>query len=96
MYLVQEELCLKQTNTFSDLEGGWRFTKDLNECVKGADAIVILTAWEEYKELDFSVFSQLMRKPSWLFDTRNVVSKSKLKGSGMNFWQIGVGICNYE
>ena len=93
---IERELCLKQTNTFSDLEGGWRFTKDLNECVKGADAIVILTAWEEYKELDFSVFSQLMRKPSWLFDTRNVVSKSKLKGSGMNFWQIGVGICNYE
>ena len=93
---IERELCLKQTNTFSDLEGGWRFTKDLNECVKGADAIVILTAWEEYKELDFSVFSQLMRKPSWLFDTRNVVPKSKLKGSGMNFWQIGVGICNYE
>ena len=93
---IERELCLKQTNTFSDLEGGWRFTKDLNECVKGADAIVILTAWEEYKELDFSVFSQLMRKPSWLFDTRNVASKSKLKGSGMNFWQIGVGICNYE
>ena len=78
------------------MEGGWRFTKDLNECVVGADAIVILTAWEEYKELDFSVFSQLMRKPSWLFDTRNVVSKNKLKGSGMNFWQIGVGTCNYE
>ena len=93
---IARELCLKQTNTFSDLEGGWRFTKDLNECVKGADAIVILTAWEEYKELDFSVFSQLMRKPSWLFDTRNVVSKSKLKGSGMNFWQIGFGTCNYE
>ena len=93
---IERELCLKQTNTFSDLEGGWRFTKDLNECVKGADAIVILTAWEEYKELDFSVFSQLMRKPSWLFDTRNVVSKSKLKGSGMNFWQIGLGTCNYE
>ena len=93
---IERELCLKQTNTFSDLEGGWRFTKDLNECVKDADAIVILTAWEEYKELDFSVFSQLMRKPSWLFDTRNVVSKSKLKGSGMNFWQIGVGTCNYE
>ena len=93
---IERELCLKQTNTFSDLEGGWRFTKDLNECVKGADAIVILTAWEEYKELDFSVFSQLMRKPSWLFDTRNVVSKSKLKGSGMNFWQIGFGTCNYE
>ena len=93
---IERELCLKQTNTFSDLEGGWRFTKDLNECVVGADAIVILTAWEEYKELDFSVFSQLMRKPSWLFDTRNVVSKNKLKGSGMNFWQIGVGTCNYE
>ena len=93
---IERELCLKQTNTFSDLEGGWRFTKDLNDCVKGADAIVILTAWEEYKELDFSVFSQLMRKPSWLFDTRNVVSKNKLKGSGMNFWQIGVGTCNYE
>ena len=95
-YQIERELCLKQANTFSNNEGEWSFTKDLNECVRDADAIVILTAWEEYKELDFSAFSELMRKPSWVFDTRNVVSKSSLKGSGMNFWQIGTGICTYE
>tara|TARA_B100000073_G_scaffold82687_1_gene63315 strand:+ start:66274 stop:67638 length:1365 start_codon:yes stop_codon:yes gene_type:complete len=93
---IERELCLEQADTFSNIEGGWSFTKNLNECVKDADAIVILTAWEEYKELDFLAFSELMRKPSWLFDTRNVVSKSKLKDSGMNFWQIGVGTYVYE
>ena len=92
---IEKELGLTQSVSFSDLEGSWRFTKNLEECVKDADAIVILTSWEEYKEFDFNSYSKLMRKPSWIFDTRKIISKDNLKGSGIKFWQIGMGTKNY-
>ena len=91
---IEKELSLGESKTFSDLEGGWCFNNNLNECVKDADAIVILTAWDEYKELDFKRLSRLMRKPPWVFDTRKIISKSSLKGTGIKFWQVGTGIWN--
>ena len=91
---IEKELGLEESKTFSDLEGGWCFNTNLNECVKNADAIVILTAWDEYKELDFKRLSKLMRKPSWVFDTRKIISKSSLRGTGIKFWQVGMGIWN--
>ena len=93
---IEKELGLKQSVSFSDLAGSWRFTKNLEECVKDADAIVILTSWEEYKEFDFNSYSKLMRKPSWIFDTRKIISKDNLKGSGIKFWQVGMGTQNYQ
>ncbi len=93
-FQIEKELDLKESDLCSTMEGSWAFSKDFKECVKEADAIVFLTDWEEYKELDFIEFSELMRKPSWVFDTRKTISKESLKDSGMNFWQIGMGISN--
>ena len=91
---IEKELCMQETKRFSDKKGGWCFNRDLNECVKDSDAIIFLTAWDEYKKLDFKKFSQLMRKPSWVFDTRKIISKNSLKGTGIKFWQVGMGNCN--
>ena len=92
---IEKELCMQESKIFSDIEGGWRFNRDLNECVKDSDAIIFLTAWDEYKELNFKKFSQLMRKPSWVFDTRKIISKNSLKGTGIKFWQVGMGNYNH-
>jgi len=91
---IEKELSSQETKRFSDKKGGWCFNRDLNECVKDSDAIIFLTAWDEYKKLDFKKFSQLMRKPSWVFDTRKIISKNSLKGTGIKFWQVGMGNCN--
>ena len=88
---IEKELGTQETKRFSDIKGGWCFSRDLNECVKDSDAIIFLTAWDEYKELNFKKFSQLMRKPSWVFDTRMIISKNSLKGTGIKFWQVGMG-----
>ncbi len=70
---------------FRDLE----FTRDTYECSKDADAIVIATEWKEYKFLDWEKISNLMRKPSWIFDTRNVIVEKDIKNLDLNFWQVG-------
>ena len=73
------------------MQGCWSFCENLNDCVKDADAIIILTAWDEYRELNFKEFSKLMRKPSWVFDTRKIISKNSLQGTEFKFWQVGMG-----
>ena len=68
----------------SNFEGRWRYTSDLNLLFKDADAIIILTEWEEYLHIKWKIMSKLMRKPSWLFDTRGIVEEEKLNGSNIN------------
>ena len=32
-----------------------------------------------------------MRKPAWVFDTRNIVDKKKVISAGINYWGLGDG-----
>ena len=43
-------------------------------------AIIILTEWEEFKNIDWEFFIKNMKKPSWIFDTRSIVNKKAKNG----------------
>ena len=60
--------------------------------MKKSDAIIVLTEWEEFSNLNWQKISQSMRKPGWVFDTRNIIQKEKIKSSDLNIWSLGVGI----
>ena len=60
----------------------------------GADAIVILTEWYDFKNIDWSNLSKLMRKPSWIFDCRDIIDFNKLKENDLNIWKLGHGFSN--
>tara|TARA_Y100000589_G_scaffold329778_1_gene377416 strand:- start:2292 stop:3680 length:1389 start_codon:yes stop_codon:yes gene_type:complete len=64
---------------------------NIDKAVIDADAVLILTDWEEYKNLDFKLFSNIMRKPAWVFDTRSVININNIKKTDLNFWKIGYG-----
>ena len=67
------------------------FCDDIYEAACDADAIVIITEWQEYKNLDWSYLSNIMRSPSWVFDTRGIVDKKTFEEKGINLWMIGDG-----
>ena len=69
----------------------WRYFIDIYESIKGSDAIVITTEWNEFIYLDWKKIYSLMRKPAWVFDTRVILDKVKVKESGLNFWGVGDG-----
>ena len=71
--------------------GTWNFTKELKDAFKNSDAIIILTEWEEYLDINWNEVSLLMRKPSWLFDTRGIVDTRNIKETNLNFWKVGRG-----
>lgn len=54
----------------------------------GADALLILTEWNEYRSLDLLRIKSLMKNP-YIFDTRNVLDKSELVELGFKFDLIG-------
>ena len=79
-------------NEKSDLEdGGWIFKNNYLDASIDSDAIVILTEWEEFNNLDWEEISSCMRKPSWVFDTRSIIKLDKLKNSDLKFWGVGYG-----
>ena len=61
------------------------------EAVVNTDAIIILTDWEEFYDLNLEAIYDLMRPPCWIFDTRNVIDVKKAKSYGFNVWKLGNG-----
>ena len=59
--------------------------------LRGADAVLILTEWQQYRELDWAVLAPLMRKPAWVFDARGVVDPKQVESAGLNVWRVGEG-----
>jgi len=72
-------------------EKTWQVSKSIVESVIGTDAIIILTDWSEFYNLDFKDITERMRSPYWIFDTRNVVNISEAIKYGMKVWKIGNG-----
>ena len=60
------------------------------ECARGADALVIATAWPEFSRLDYLKICPLMRMPI-IMDARNAIDSSALPPDAKYF---GVGIGN--
>ncbi len=61
----------------------------INDVFNDCDAVVVLTEWEEFSFIDWVKCSKVMRKPSWVFDTRSCVNKQEIINAGFNFWRIG-------
>ena len=72
-------------------EGTWWPTNDIASAVKGADAVIILTEWSQYRCLDWSALVSLMRQPAWVFDARSVVTSAEVDAAGLNLWRVGEG-----
>ena len=90
---IEKELNIEEIRDFESpqIKGGWKSSNSILESVKGADAILILTEWIEFKNLDFQKISKLMRSPSWIFDTRLILDSKDASKYGFNVWHIGKG-----
>ena len=86
---IEKELELKEGEINQISTGGWTYADDIYHFSKNIDAIIILTEWDFYKQLNWEKISLNMRKPSWIFDTRNIVSKIDISKFNINYWQVG-------
>ena len=80
---------VKTKNSTQEIYFYW--CKNINETIYGADAVVILTEWDEYINLDTDLFNKNMRKPAWIFDCRDVLNNSQFGKNSINYWRVGKG-----
>ena len=79
-------------NAMQDLKGidiKVTYEPDPYKAAEGANAIAILTEWEQYKTLDFQRIYRSMKKPAFIFDGRNILDHKKLYETGFNVYPIG-------
>jgi UDPglucose 6-dehydrogenase len=67
---------------------GIRFCADAYEAAVGADALLLLTAWNEFKHLDMERIRESMRQPN-LLDGRNVYDPIEIRELGFNYAGVG-------
>ena len=64
------------------------FEEDVKVAVKDADAILHLTEWKEYRELDPGAIGQLV-KSKFLIDGRNMLDRDKWRSAGWRVHALG-------
>lgn len=67
---------------------GTLYAKDAYDAAKGAEALVILTEWNEFRQLDFKKIKKLMKRPL-VIDGRNIYSPEKMRELGFQYISIG-------
>ena len=70
-------------------EGKVEYKDDPYLALEGAEALLLLTEWREFREPDFDKVKQLMKTPL-IFDGRNQYSKKAMKRLGFTHYAIGV------
>ena len=58
------------------------------EALRGADALLIITEWNEFRRPNFSRIKELMKSPV-IFDGRNIYDPAEVRGLGFTYYSIG-------
>lgn len=65
-----------------------KFAPDPVKACEGADAIVIATEWDVFKQINLKEIKKVM-KNSFIFDGRNIYNQKEMKEAGFKYFSIG-------
>lgn len=63
-------------------------TNDAYSVTKDADLLIVVTDWNDFKELDFNKIKGLMKSPN-IIDARNIYNPQDLRSLGFNYMGVG-------
>ncbi len=67
---------------------GVDFTEDMDSAMKGADCLVVLTEWNEFRALDPAKIKATLKAPV-VVDLRNVLAPAEMTAAGIRYTSIG-------
>jgi UDPglucose 6-dehydrogenase len=67
------------------------YATSAKDCLKGADAAIVITEWPEFKHITPQEFKKLLKQPN-LIDGRRIYDPQKYKAQ-LNYIAIGLGPC---
>jgi UDPglucose 6-dehydrogenase len=65
-------------------------TTDPYACIEGADAMLILTEWDQFRALDLDRVKKALRNPM-VIDLRNIYRPAELAAKGLSYVSVGRG-----
>ena len=65
-----------------------QFTENPYEAARDADALLIVTEWEQFRSLDWNRVRELMDRPL-LLDGRNLLDPEAIKAAGFEYHSVG-------
>jgi UDPglucose 6-dehydrogenase len=65
-----------------------KFADNAYEAMENADALVIVTEWNEFKQLDLAKAKKLLKSPV-VFDGRNIYNPAQMRKLGFKYFSIG-------
>jgi len=64
------------------------YCKDVYDAAKDANALVIVTEWNQFRNLELDKLKRLLKEP-YFFDFRNIYEPQKLKDKGFKYYCVG-------
>ncbi len=64
------------------------YANDAYDCAAGADCVVLLTEWNEFRALDLAVLARAVRSKT-MIDLRNVYDSKELRAAGWSYTGVG-------
>ena len=72
-------------------EGSWQQVPEVQQAASGADALLLLTEWQQFAVIDWHQVAAVMRQPAWLFDARAKADGALARAAGLQVWTVGEG-----
>lgn len=96
VHLLQNERARVKAYDPAAMENAKRILKDVTYCsspyevAEGSDALIVVTEWNEFRQLDMARIKGAMRQPV-LIDGRNIYDPQKMREMGFIYRGIGRG-----
>jgi UDPglucose 6-dehydrogenase len=71
-------------------ESGFTLAKNAYQAAEGADALAIVTEWQEFRSPDFERLREILKTPV-IFDGRNLYDPAMVSRFGLSYYAIGRG-----
>ncbi|MCW2990745.1 MAG: UDP-glucose/GDP-mannose dehydrogenase family protein [Solirubrobacterales bacterium] len=71
-----------------EMIGGVRFAADALDCIRDADAVVLVTEWDEFKAIDWGAAAEAMAG-TLVIDGRNALDPAAVAGAGLSYEGVG-------
>src|SRR5580692_7078681 len=80
-------------SNISNIAANLKFASSAYEAANGADALLILTEWEEFADLDLHRLHQILKYPI-VIDGRNLYDPEVMAAHGFTYYSVGRAVCH--
>ncbi|MEO8003613.1 MAG: UDP binding domain-containing protein, partial [Betaproteobacteria bacterium] len=85
---VYDPVAMEEAKKIFAKEPGVRFASSTTAALDGADALIIITEWQEFRSPDFEDLKKRLKTPV-VFDGRNLYDPATMRAAGIEYFSVG-------